>query len=119
LPSPPSSVPYWFNTKGDIRYTAMPRGFEHEDGWFDLILRLCEDLEPLVAEFEQVTGRQFEVTQVKEKFGGLRIHVSHANDAILQRIETAIQESFHTCEVCGQPGELREGQWIRLCAMST
>ena len=48
--------PNWFNPKGDIRYTAMPRGFEHEDGWFDLILRLCEDLEPLVAEFEQEPG---------------------------------------------------------------
>jgi hypothetical protein len=39
----------WFNTGGDIRYTAMPRGFEHGDGWFDILWRLCEDLEPLVA----------------------------------------------------------------------
>ena len=71
------------------------------------------DLEPLVAKFEQESGSQFEVLQVKEKFGGLRIHVNHANDAIHQRIEAAIQESFHTCEVCGQPGELREDSWIK------
>jgi hypothetical protein len=38
------------------------------------------------------------------------------NDAIRQRIEAAKQESFHTCEVCGQPGTLREGDWIKtLC----
>jgi hypothetical protein len=73
-------------------------------------------LEPLVAEFEQATRCNFEIVQVKEKFGGLRIHVNLANDAMRQRIETAIQESFHTCEVCGQPGTLREGGWIKtLC----
>jgi hypothetical protein len=26
--------PTWFNTGGDIRYTAMPRGFAHDDGWW-------------------------------------------------------------------------------------
>jgi hypothetical protein len=38
--------------------------------------------------------------------------VNHANDAIRQRIEAAEQESFHASEVCGQPGTLREGNWI-------
>jgi hypothetical protein len=108
--------PTWFNTGGDIRCTAMPRGFEHDDGWFDLLWRLCEDLEPLVAQLEQEIGCQFEVLQVKEKFGGLRFYVNRKSDAIRQRIDTAIQESIHTCEVCGKPGELREARWIRtLC----
>lgn len=109
--------PTWFNTEGDVRETAMPWGFTHDDGWFDLLWRLCEDLEPLVAEFERATERQFEVLQVKEKFGGLRFYVNCRNDAaIRQRIGTAAQESFRTCEICGQPGELREGSWIKtLC----
>ena len=54
-----------------------------------------------------------EVLQGKEKFGGLRIHVTYANDAIRQRVEAAKQESFGTCEVCGQTGKLREGDWIK------
>jgi hypothetical protein len=29
------------------------------------------------------------------------------------RLEAAQQESFHTCEVCGQPGELREDSWTK------
>lgn len=33
--------------------------------------------------------------------------------AICQRIEAAEQESFYTGEVCGQPGTLREGDWIK------
>ena len=94
----------------------MPRGFTNDDAWFDILWRLCEDLEPLVAKFEQASGSQFEVLQVKEKFGGLRIYVSDADDAIRQRLEAAIQESFHTCEVCGQRGERREGGWTKtLC----
>jgi hypothetical protein len=58
--------PTWFNTGGDIRCTAMPRGFEHDDGWFDILWRLCEDLEPMVAEFEVAGGPKFEVLQVKK-----------------------------------------------------
>jgi hypothetical protein len=108
--------PSWFNTKGDFRYTGMTLGFTHDDGWFEIIWRLCADLEPLVAELEQATGLKFEILQVKEKFGGLRVHTNQANDAIRQRLGAAAEESFRTCEVCGQPGLLREGRCIKtLC----
>jgi hypothetical protein len=109
--------PSWFNTGGDIRHTAMARGFEHGDGWFDILWRLCEDLEPLVTEFERTSGCKFEVLQVKEKFGGLRFYVNcRKEEGICQRIGASAQESFHTCEVCGQPGKLREERCIKtLC----
>jgi hypothetical protein len=38
--------------------------------WFDILWRLCGDLEPLVEEFEQESGYQFEILQVKEKSVG-------------------------------------------------
>jgi hypothetical protein len=62
-------------------------------------------------------GPKFEVLQVKEKFGGLRFYVNcRKEEAIRQRIGAAAQESFRTCEVCGQQGELREDRWIKtLC----
>jgi hypothetical protein len=104
--------PTWFNTGGDIRETAMARGFTHGDGWFDILWRLCVDLEPMVAELERAAGRQFEVRQVKEKFGGLRFYVNHANDAIRERIYAAQNESFHTCDICGQPGKWWE-HWLQ------
>ena len=56
--------PTWFNTGGDVRHTLMPWGFCQGEGWFDILWRLCGDLEPLVAEFEQAAGCQFEVLQV-------------------------------------------------------
>jgi hypothetical protein len=109
--------PTWFNTKGDFRYTAMTRVFEHDDGWFDILGRLCEDLEPFVAKYEATGGQKFEVLQVKEKFGGLRFYVNcRKEEAIRLRIDAAIQESLHTCEICGKPGKLREGDWSKtLC----
>jgi hypothetical protein len=108
--------PTWFNTKGDVRYTGMTLGFQHDDGWFDILWRLCEDLEPLVTEFEAAGGDKFEVLQVKEKFGGLRVYENCRNDAISERIGIAAEESFRTCEICGQAGTLRKDRWIKtLC----
>jgi hypothetical protein len=109
--------PTWFNTGGNILETAMPKGFEHADGWFDILWRLCKDLEPLVAEFEAAGGQKFEVLQVKEKFGGLRFYVNCSKEgAISQHIVAAQEESFRTCEICGQPGTLRAARCIKtLC----
>ncbi len=87
------------------RQIALPFGCEHGDGWFNLLWRLCDDLEPLVAKYEKQTGHRFQVVQVKEKVGGLRFYVENANDVIRQRIELAELESFKICEVCGNPGQ--------------
>jgi hypothetical protein len=108
--------PTWFSIGGDPRYTSMHFGFQHGDGWFDLLWRLCERLEPVVVAAEKETGRGFEVLQVKEKFGGLRFYGNYQNDVISTLIEVSQFESLHICEVCGQPGQPRLGNWIQtLC----
>jgi hypothetical protein len=99
--------PTWFNLEGEPRPTLRPLGFEHGDGWFDLIWTLCELLETVVAAAETETGRSFQVLQVKEKFGGLRFYTNYSDDAISALIEAAEIESIHTCEVCGGPGRQR------------
>ena len=86
----------------------MARGFEHGDGWYDILWRLCADLEPLVMELEKESGERFEVVQVKEKLGTLRFYVNHHTDAFDKLIEEGQEESSRTCEVCGQPGKERE-----------
>jgi hypothetical protein len=91
-------------------------GFELGDGWFDLVWRLCESLQPIFSAAENEAGCQFEVLQVKRKFGGLRFYTSCKRESILELIEAAEIESFHTCEVCGLPGSRRGGSWIQtLC----
>jgi hypothetical protein len=61
--------PSWFGLAGDPVSNPMARGFQHGDGWFSVLWRLCLDLEPLVAELEKETGERFEVLQVKQKLG--------------------------------------------------
>jgi hypothetical protein len=69
--------PGWFrDLYGDYRLTCMAWGFAHDDGWFDLVWRLCEAIEALGPD------EDFKVEQVKEKFGGLRFYVSGGNEAI-------------------------------------
>jgi len=56
------------------------------------------------------------VTQVKEKFGSLRIYVdseTHAGWDLLNALENL---SLEICEVCGEPGSPRMGSWTHtLC----
>jgi hypothetical protein len=107
--------PTWFKIG---RHTLMPDGFEFGDGWFDIVWRLCEGLEPLVAEDELNTADPFEVSQIKEKFGGLyfrtdKTRFDKSHDAILHLIAAAEQQSLVTCDVCGQPGTTQGKGWIR------
>ena len=57
---------------GNPRLKPMARGFEHGDGWFGILWRLCAGLEPLVAELEKEAGKRFGVVQVKQELGTLR-----------------------------------------------
>ena len=102
-----------FTTAMDMLNHLLASQVDHS-----LIRKLKIYTEPsLVTEMERAGGRQFEVMQVKEKFGGLRFYVNcRKEEAIRQRIGVAAQESFRTCEVCGQPGKLRELRCIKtLC----
>lgn len=106
--------PNWFGLAGNPRSSPMARGLEHGDGWFNILWRLCLDLEPLVAELGKETGERFSVVQVKEKLGTLRFYVSHHTDAIDERIAEAQEESSRICEICGMPGKRRDtGGWVR------
>lgn len=79
-------------------------------GWTPLVTRLVYDLLAL--------GWNGTVYQVKEKFGGLRFYIGTGSAAISARIDAAEEESFKTCEDCGEPGTLHtERNWLRtLCS---
>lgn len=106
--------PYWYEgMPGVYRVPAIG------EGWFQLVFDLVDDLEELWPDFK--------ITQIKEKFGGLRFYVeTYKKDyvgqpaiesAFYQRIAKAEAESYTICEVCGKPGKLREDlSWnLTLC----
>lgn len=59
-----------------------------------------------------------EVTQIKQKFGGLRIYHHNAPEDIRQLIDEAIEASWQTCERCGSTTGVTtnlEGYRLTLC----
>lgn len=78
--------------------------FYVEDGWFDLLWALSDDLERIGLELPD--RPKLNVQQVKEKFGALRFYVTHAPDEMRQRIQNAQSDSERICELCGQPGQI-------------
>jgi len=91
--------------------------FECDDGWGSLIAELEVKLKALSPDYT--------VSQVKEKFGGLRYyaHPGEADPETSERFYDLIREaeakSYKTCECCGQPGRLARrggGGWYKtLC----
>jgi len=96
---------------GDPRKTGMSRGCEFADGWYRLLERLCEELEP-------VAPPEFQFDQVKEKFGRMRIYARNGNEETMRLIHQAAEESLRVCEECGATeGVTTEwAEWLRtLC----
>ena len=84
--------------------------YECDKGWHHLI-------EETIAKIKEIDP-DIQFTQIKEKFGGLRIYVGRASEETYDVIAEAEQKSYKTCEVCGQPGELdtKSGWWKTVCS---
>ena len=82
---------------------------EISNGWFGLVKELIEDCIAL--------GWDKQICQIKEKFGGLRFYINSAPEEVFKRIREAEDKSFTTCEVTGNPGQLRTdiGWYRTLC----
>lgn len=85
------------------------RGFECEDGWFDLLQKFFAD----IAAHLRIEGRSDVVAyrvqrvvfhQIKEKFGGLRLYFSGGDDYVHAAAQATKQRASETCERCGEPG---------------
>lgn len=82
-------------------------GFEISSGWFPILYEACKKLD----ELHHRTGVTIQITQVKEKFGGLRLYLRGPEEAydIEQEAE---EKSLSTCDICGRPGKKRNSVWI-------
>lgn len=90
--------------------------FSCESGWYDLIDRLCDSIQDHIKYLPMEISGEMRVAQVKEKFGGLRFHMDETTPYIDGAISFAESMSYIICELCGAPGKVRKGGWIRtLC----
>lgn len=96
-----------------MQETCMCWGLDVGDGWYDIILRLSEKLEKMIAACPEDPdyGRPC-ASQVKEKFGGLRFYMTSSTDEMEAAIDFAEGEADVTCEICGEPGTIGGKGWL-------
>ena len=89
--------------------------FECGNGWYELIDVMCSIIERRQRR-GSVPSDDIEITQIKEKFGGLRFYYSGGDDHIGGMVTMAEVWAGRTCETCGNLGKRRDGGWVRtLC----
>ena len=84
-----------------------------DDGWRDLLERACARILATV----HLHGGLFRLTEISEKYGSLRLgwegSLSPEAAALVEEaVDLAEARSATTCEVCGEPGALRAGDWL-------
>jgi len=90
--------------------TCMCWGIECGDGWFNIIDVLCEEIN------RHCEGNDMDViiTQVKEKYGGLRFYYNGGDNTVDDLVSFAESLSERTCEICGSSGKLGQTNgWYR------
>jgi len=94
-----------------VTENLMSFGCECSDGWFRLINTACS----LIASHQTNQRPQppdFLFTQIKEKYGTLRMYSDGGDDYTDGVISMAEAMSGHTCELCGAPGKLGGIGWL-------
>ena len=87
-------------------------GVDTGEGWWPIIELLCYEIDSHT-KWRKVSCT---VAQIKEKFGTLRFYYDGGDETISGMVTMAEAISSVTCEVCGSPGKLRQGGWLRtLC----
>jgi hypothetical protein len=88
------------------------------EGWTELLWDLCASIETMAARGAEA-GVPFRISQVKEKFGGLRFYVKGTTVEAWTLIHEAEIKSEGICEACGAPGNRSViGNWLKtLCVV--
>lgn len=84
-------------------------------GWSGIIVRLSYLLDRHV----RATGVDFQLAQIKEKFGGLRFYYDGGDDFVRELVDAAEEASLKVCEDCGADGvRYQPNYWITtLCGL--
>ena len=95
------SFPELFDDGPDTPITQW--GIEVKDGWYDIVLQLCKDLDTLRITRKSDTPK---IRQLKSKFARLTIYLSDSDEIVEKIVANAADQASHTCEDCGAPGKL-------------
>lgn len=94
--------------------SLMRFGCDHGDGWYRIIEEICSRIEAID------TKKQVTFSQIKQKFGILRIYFNFTGDreGLYKEVAKIIGEgeslSGKVCENCGDWGTKRGEGWIKV-----
>lgn len=97
----------FFKPEKGLTKTLMVYGFTCDDGWYNLILGMCNNIQKLIDEKPRLY-ENFEIVQVKQKFGSLRVYFKHGTSDVGDIIAEAENESCKICEKCGSRDKVHE-----------
>lgn len=99
-------------TKQNGRAFAM-FGFECGDGWYKILEQLIDQIDSYIQQKYKDKEFDFQIVQIKEKFGGLRFYFDGGDDVIHELTRLAENLSYNTCEYCGSNQNIfRSHGWI-------
>lgn len=95
----------------NLKEGLMAFGFSCDDGWLPILEDLFEKIDKVVKKNKL---ENFQVVQVKEKYGDLCVYVHGGDKEVHDLIKEAEKKAGTTCEVCGRPGTNREvARWYK------
>lgn len=89
-----------------VRARDHPFAFEFFDGWLSVVDEALTEIEQAVSEMSPTERAAFHISQIKEKFGGLRLYYHPRNARIDAIVSQATKRAFLTCEECADFGML-------------
>jgi hypothetical protein len=89
-------------------------GIEFGPGWLPLFETVCQLLTEITPPSRR---RRWVITQAKEKYAELRVHLDGGNDRMRIALMVARKTSRLMCQDCGRPARLRKrvGWYYTLC----
>jgi len=101
------------NPDPTLQNNLMAFGFEVGRGWLPLVYETLDKIQAIV----DGDKLDLEITQVKEKYGELRIYTTGYTEKIDDIIQEAADKSVTVCDQCGKEGKLVQvrGWWMTRC----
>ena len=91
------------------KYTFGDPYLECGEGWHPLILELFDKIQDIIdTDPENESYKDFQFSQIKEKYGGIRLYYYGGDDQIESLIYEYEDKFDVICENCGKPGKMTE-----------
>lgn len=107
---------YFIKPDHTLKNNLMAFGAECGEGWYPLLERTLDK----ILEYLETLNfpDDFQIVQIKEKWGTLTIYPNYSDEFIDRVLHNARHESANICEFCGMPGTVEKinGWYKTICS---